>query len=71
MLSDVMSGGLAIVLDVQSWFFLLKKIGFAPWPDTMLNQKLMYYWQEIFLLTLTSDTETEAILNDTIALFVG
>ena len=70
MSSDVGSGGLAIVLDVQSWVFLLKKIGFAQWPDTMLNQKLMYYWQEIFLLTLTSDTETEAILNDTIALFV-
>ena len=30
MLSDVGGGGLAILLDVQSLFFLLKKIGFAP-----------------------------------------
>ena len=30
MLSDVGDGGLASVLDVQSLFFLLKKIGFAP-----------------------------------------
>ena len=29
MLSDVGGGGLASVLDVQSLFFLLKKIGFA------------------------------------------
>ena len=32
-------------------FFLLKKIGFASWPDNMLSQTI-YYWQEIFLLTL-------------------
>ena len=31
--------------------FLSKKIGFVPWPD-MLDQTLIYYWQEIFLLTL-------------------
>ena len=26
----------------------------VPWPDIML---IIYYWQEIFLLTLTSDSE--------------
>ena len=36
--------------------FLLKKIGFAPWPDIMLSQTI-YYWPEIFLLTLASDSE--------------
>ena len=30
MLSDVGGGGLTSVLDVQSLFFLLKKIGFPP-----------------------------------------
>ena len=49
--------GLASVLDVQSLFFLLKKIGFAPWSDIILSQTLIYYWQEIFLLTLTSDSK--------------
>ena len=34
--------------------FVLKKIKFAPWSSIMLSQTLMYYWQEIFLLTLTS-----------------
>ena len=29
--------------------FLLKKIEFAPWPDIKLSQRLIYYWQEIFL----------------------
>ena len=43
-------GGLACVLDVQSLFFLLKKTKFAPRPGIML---IIYYWQEIFLLTLT------------------
>ena len=56
MLSDVGGGGLASVLDVQS-LFLLKKIGFAEWQDIMLSQTLIYYWQEIFLLTLTSNSE--------------
>ena len=28
--------GVSRVLDVQSLFFLLKKIGFAPWADIML-----------------------------------
>ena len=36
-------------------FFSLKKIGFAPWQDIILSQDLMYYWQEMFLLTLTPD----------------
>ena len=56
MLSDVgergEGGGLAMVLGIQ--FFLLKKNGFKPWPDIMLT---IYYWQEIFLLTLMSDSE--------------
>ena len=57
MLSDVGGGGLVSDLEVQSLFFLFKKIGFAPRPDIMLNQTLIHYWQEIFLLTLTSDSE--------------
>ena len=55
MLSNVGGKGLARVLDVQSSYFLLKKIGFTPWPN-MLSQT-MCYWQEIFFLTLTSDSE--------------
>ena len=43
--------------DVQSSYFLLKKIRFAPWPDIMLSETVIYYWQEIFLLTLVSDSE--------------
>ena len=35
--------------------FWLKKTGFEPWPDIML---IICYWQEIFLLPLTSDSET-------------
>ena len=31
------------VVDVQSLFFSLKKIGLAPWPETMLSQTLIYY----------------------------
>ena len=34
--------------------FLVKKIGFAPWPGIML---IIYHWQEIFLLILKSDRE--------------
>ena len=45
------------------FIFLLKEIGFAPWPDIMLNQTLTYYWQEIFLLTQIA----EPCFNDTIA----
>ena len=29
------------------YIFLLKKIGFAPWPDIMLSQTI-YCWQEMF-----------------------
>ena len=39
------------------FFFLLQNIGFARWPDIILSQTLIYYWQEIFLLALTSDSE--------------
>ena len=55
MLSDVEGGaeGVTSVLDVQSLFFLIKKIGFAPWPNIMLSQTI-FYWKEIFLFTLTS-----------------
>ena len=43
MLSDVGGvGGVASVLDVQSLFFLLKKIGFAPWAENMRNQTLQF-----------------------------
>ena len=31
--------------------------GFAPWPSIMFSQTLIYYWQEIFTFTLTSDSE--------------
>ena len=46
--------GVASALEVQSLFVLLKKIEFAPWTDILL---IIYYWQEIFLLTMTSDSE--------------
>ena len=45
------------------FIFLLKKIGFSPWQDVMLSQTI-YYWQDIFPLTLTSDCETS--FNNTI-----
>ena len=51
MLSDVGGGGLTSVLDVQS---LLKKTECVLWPEIML---IIYYWQETFLLTLTSDNK--------------
>ena len=47
-MSDLGGGALVSVLDVQSLFPLLKEIGFVPWPDFILNQTLVYYWQEIF-----------------------
>ena len=50
-------GGLANILP-NIYFFLLKKIGFVLWPDIVLSQKLTHYWQEIFLLTLTLDSDT-------------
>ena len=34
--------GLASVLEVQSLFFLLKKIGYAPWPNIILSQTLTH-----------------------------
>ena len=48
--------GVASVLDIQSLFFLSKKIAFAPWPDIMLSQ-IIYFWEEISLFTLVSDSE--------------
>ena len=33
--------GLASVLDVQSLFFILKRIGFATQPDIMLSQTII------------------------------
>ena len=54
--------GVANVQDAQSLFFLLKKIGFAPWPDIILSQRLIYYWQEIFLLTLVSDRKSHPLI---------
>ena len=56
MLLDVGGEGVASVLDFQSLFFLLKKIGFSPWPGIMLSETI-YYWQEIFLLTPVSGSE--------------
>ena len=38
------------------FFFLLNKIGFAPWPDIMQNINILYS-QEIFLLPLMSDSQ--------------
>ena len=63
LLSDVLQtrgGGLASVVEVQSLFSLLKKVRFPPWQHIMLSQTIYYYWQEIFLFTLTF--ENEAIL---------
>ena len=40
--------------QIQIFIFLLKKIIIAPWPNIML---IIYYWQEIFLEILTSDSE--------------
>ena len=37
---------------------LLKNIGFVPWWDIMLSQTQIYYWQEIFLFTLVSNSES-------------
>ena len=52
--------GLASVLDVQSLFFLSKKIGFTPWPDIML----------IILINTNQQSTVKPSFNDTIALFV-
>ena len=42
MLSDLGGGGSKCSGRPIS-IFLLKKIGFAPWPDVMLRQTLIYY----------------------------
>ena len=42
-------------------FFSLNKIGFAPWPDIMLNQTLIYCLHQT----------VKPSFNDTIVLFVG
>ena len=52
MLSNVVRWRVASVLEVQYLFFSLKKIGFAPWPDIMLSQTLIYYWQELWRETV-------------------
>ena len=51
-------------------FFLLKKNGFVPRPGIMLSQTLIYYGQEIFLLTLMSNS-VKPSFPDTIAFSVG
>ena len=34
-----------------------RQIIFASLPEIMLTQTLIYYWQEIFLFTVVSDSE--------------
>ena len=57
MLLDVGGWGFSECSGRPIFVFLLKKIGFVPWPDIVLSEILINYWQEIFLLTLTSDSE--------------
>ena len=54
MLSDVGGGGLASVLDVQkeNWICAMTRHHAEP---NIIDKK--YYGQEIFILTLTSDSE--------------
>ena len=61
MLSDVWGWGFRECFRRPILIFLLKKIGFVPWPSIMLNQTLIYYWQEIFF-TFTLTLDSEAIL---------
>ena len=69
MLSDVGgSWGLASVLDTLSLFFLLKKIGFAPWPDIMLSQTLIYFIDKKSSFWLWRQT-AKPFFDDSIALF--
>ena len=49
MLLDVVGGGRECSRR-PVFIFLLKKIGFAPWPGIMMSQTLVYYWKEIFLI---------------------
>ena len=41
----------------EKWDVIGHLEGIEPWPDIMLSQRLIYYWQEIFLVTLMSDSE--------------
>ena len=71
MLSDVGSGGLASVLDVQFFFFLLKKIGFPPFSHGNTS-----YWAKQYIVDKKSSFSfwhmtVKPSFNDTIALFVG
>ena len=56
---DVIGDGLVSVLDVQSLLFLLMKIACDQHHanNTINIMLIIYYCQEIFLLTLTSDSE--------------
>ena len=54
MLSDVGGGGLASVLDIQSFF--IKENWICATTRHHAQQNVDIYWQEIFLLTLTSDS---------------
>ena len=55
MLSDV--GGAGSECSGRPIFIFLITENFAPWPDIMLSQTLIYYWQESFLLPLVLDSE--------------
>ena len=63
MLLDVGSFGRTIGRPIFIYFLLklLKKIGFAPWPDIMLSQTLIYYQRQT----------VKPSFNDTIVLFLG
>ena len=54
-------GGVRECFRCPILIFILKKIGFVPWPSIMLSQTLIYYWQEIFF-TFTLTLDSEAIL---------
>ena len=49
--------GVSECFEQPIFAFFNKKTGFAPWPDIKLSQTI-YYWLEVFLLTLTSDSES-------------
>ena len=48
MLSDAGDWGVSECSGRPIFIFLLKKIGFAPWPGFMLSQTLVYCWQDPF-----------------------
>ena len=65
MLSDVGGGGLASVLDVQSLFFLLKKLDLrhdqiSCWAKQYIIDNKFWLWRQT----------VKASFNNTIALFV-